>query len=274
MKTAELIERPQFVGEKGSKLYTLQHFPPNAPLAHVVYLPPFGEEMNRSRALVVKQARKFAGRGYSCTVMDFYGTGDSEGELAEASIDLWLQNVVCVANFLRDKNDVPIVLWGVRLGGLLALELAGRFPESFKKLVLWQPVVSGSRFLTQLLRLRIAALAGRGLPPETTSEIRAQLSSGQEVDVAGYTLNDELVTAIEQLSISESMQVSDALIHWFEHVNGAEESLTRPVQKALDTLQALGNEVSLHKFSSAPVWQLQKRHDSPELIELTTELDL
>ena len=47
------------------------------PRAHVIYLPPFTEEMNRCRAIAAEQARRFARQGMSCTLLDFHGTGES-----------------------------------------------------------------------------------------------------------------------------------------------------------------------------------------------------
>lgn len=267
-------EIPEFLGDEGTKLYTLSFVPEAPPKAQIIYIPPFGEEMNRSRALAAEQARAFAASGYACTIMDFLGTGDSQGELEDASLELWLQNIADVADELKSRRDVPCVLWGVRLGGLLTLELARRYPERFSRVLLWSPVVAGTRFVTQLLRLRIAALAGRGMPPETTAEIRESLNAGREVDVAGYPLHAELVSAIESLNIADMTNLGRVSIDWMEYVATQEEPLSRPVQKAFDHLAAQGSEVHLHRFSSAPVWQLQKRHHSPELVTLTSGLVL
>ncbi|MDZ7782423.1 MAG: hypothetical protein U5K56_05590 [Halioglobus sp.] len=71
--------KPGFLGEPGRRHFMLQFVCTGTPKAHIVYLPPFGEEMNRCRAAVAEQARQFAAMGYSCILIDFYGTGDSEG---------------------------------------------------------------------------------------------------------------------------------------------------------------------------------------------------
>ncbi len=63
--------------------------------------------------MVASQARRFAAAGYSCSVLDYFGTGESEGELADASLDEWFGNVVTVVKARLDEVEAPVSLWGV-----------------------------------------------------------------------------------------------------------------------------------------------------------------
>ena len=108
--------RPRFLGEPGEKFFTLQYHGPGEPKAHIVFIPPFGEEMNRCRSLVATQARKFAQAGYHCTLVDFYGTGDSEGVLRDASLDIWRGNIRTTVDLLQREHPCPLVIWGLRGG--------------------------------------------------------------------------------------------------------------------------------------------------------------
>ncbi|NND68268.1 MAG: hydrolase 2, exosortase A system-associated, partial [Halioglobus sp.] len=84
---------PRFHGEPGARFFTLQFRGEGVARGHVVFVPPFVEEMNRCRALVAQQARAFAQQGYLCTLVDFFGTGDCDGDLADATLAHWRGNL-------------------------------------------------------------------------------------------------------------------------------------------------------------------------------------
>ena len=89
---------PFFLDTPEGALHVSLHMPPDARPASgwVVHVPAFAEEMNKSRAMVSRQARALAARGYAVVVPDLYGTGDSAGELREATWALWQRNVEAV----------------------------------------------------------------------------------------------------------------------------------------------------------------------------------
>lgn len=240
----------------------------------MVFLPAFGEEMNRCRALVATQARNFAARGISCTVLDFTGTGDSEGELAQASMEQWEANVHHVIDSRLSECEAPVVLWGFRLGATIALNICSQVSPSPVAAVLWQPVLSGKRFVTQLLRQRVAGLVGKNLPPETTQDIRQKLADGAEVDVGGYLLGGRLIEDIEKLSVDAAQISLGTAVHWFENVDESNVEVSFATQKAISRLSSNGLQVELKMFSDPPIWQLHKRADAPQLLDLTGGLPL
>ena len=93
---------------------------------------------------------------------------------------------------------IPLrILWGLRLGALLAsavVECIHPAPD----LLLWQPVLSGESHLTQFLRLKaVEEMLGQSRQQGVTSRLRSELASGRAVDVAGYTVNSALASAID-----------------------------------------------------------------------------
>jgi exosortase A-associated hydrolase 2 len=263
---------PRFMGEEGEKYFTLQFSCREQPKAHIVFIPPFGEEMNRCRALVSEQARYFAQSGYSCTIMDFYGTGDSQGELQDASLQIWQRNIHLTVETLLREACVPVILWGLRLGAFIALDFAAKSALAIDSILLWQPVVSGERYVTQILRQRVAALASKDLPPETTAGIRKQLAQGQNVEVSGYTIGGQLMADIESLSFAHLGSVCAGKVYWLENVSEAGADLAAGTAKAIEQLKSLQNDVVVHTFSGPQVWQLHKRDSLPELISVTNGL--
>jgi hypothetical protein len=73
---------PAFIDGSGGRLFTL-YFAPDAAVSArggLLFIPPFAEELNRSRHMVVKTARALAAAGWGVLLLDLFGTGDSEGD--------------------------------------------------------------------------------------------------------------------------------------------------------------------------------------------------
>ena len=262
----------RFLGEAGGRFLCLHYQPAVSPAAHIIYIPPFGEEMNRCRALAAAQARQFADAGYSCTIMDLFGTGDSEGELYEASFAIWYENISTLIKTLLRDDDVPVILWGLRLGGLLALDYTRRSSLAIQNIILWQPVTAGKRFVTQMLRQRVASLVGKDLPPETTQQIRQRLEEGENVEISGYTVGGALLRDMEQTDFSAMVNLCPGKIYWLENVSDHEQPASTASRKMIDQLQGQDNNIELHLFADPPLWQLHKRDNAPELLDITGRL--
>src|SRR5207302_2704773 len=121
-----------------------------------LYVPPAADEMNKSRRMASLQARALALLGGTVALLDLRGTGDSEGQHGDATWEGWRADVVCAWHWLRERVPVPSILWGLRLGSLLAAELASQRVIEPAVLLLWQPVVSGRGYFSQWLRLGTA----------------------------------------------------------------------------------------------------------------------
>ena len=271
-KASDITVLPRFMGEEGEKYFTLQFSCPQQPKAHIVFVPPFGEEMNRCRALVSEQARRFARSGYACTIIDLYGTGDSQGELRDASLQIWQRNIHLTLETLQREMSVPLILWGLRLGAFIALDFAAKSALAIDSLLLWQPVIAGERYVTQILRQRVASLASKEGVPETTTEIRKRLAQGESVEVSGYTIGGALMADIESLSLAHLTALCPGKIYWLENVSETGASLATGSLTAIEKLKSLQNDVVAHPFTGPQVWQLHKRDSLPELISITSSL--
>lgn len=262
---------PRFIGEASARYFTTQ-FSSAETKAHIVFIPPFGEEMNRCRSLVASQARSFAAAGYACTLIDFYGTGDSQGELSESSLGIWYDNISRTIEFLKQELDQPVILWGLRLGGLLALDYAAKNPGSIQDIILWQPVNAAKVYVTQMLRQRVASLMVRDLPPETTKEIRQRLDDGEMVEIAGYIVGGVLINDIEAIDVESMSNICSGKIFWLEHVTGAGKEIGVASRRAVDSLSKSGASVEVFTFSDPPIWLIHERDFAPELLATTDSL--
>lgn len=265
---------PRFLGTEGERFFTLQFRPVSEPLAHVVYVPPLAEEMNRCRALVAEQARSFARAGYACTLVDFVGTGDSDGELAKVGLDDWYANLDTTMATLQSEEPLPLTLWGMRLGSLFALDFAARSAMEIRNLLLWQPVTAGKMYVTQVLRQRVASLMVKELPAETTKEIRQRLADGNAVEIAGYTFGGKLLEDIEAIDLGEMSGLCSERVYWLEHVleEGKEPGVA--AARAIEQLRAQNNTIEVHTFCDPQIWQIHERDEAPQLLAATSSLTL
>lgn len=266
-----------FIGDAYPAFF-LQFWPAVPPRAHVVYLPPFGEEMNRCRSLVAAQARQFARDGLSCSIVDFYGTGESQGELCDASLPIWRQNIDDLLERLLQRHQCPVYLWGCRLGALLALDYVSVKPSVCSKFLFWQPVSSGSTFVTQMLRQRSASMMQKGEKAESTAEMKSMLAEGGSLEVAGYTIGGQLMSAIDKLEVASLLQgrlPDDALeVFWLEHTAEEDGVPGAKAARFIGELQNAGAQVVVKTFSGDPVWQLHERGVCDDLLIKTKELAL
>ncbi len=150
----------------------------------VLYVHPFAEEMNRSRRMAALQAKAMASAGYMVLQVDLFGCGDSAGDLADATWESWIANLVEAGAWLSAQAGVALCWWGLRTGALLAAEAAGRIGQPCR-LLLWQPVMLGKQYLQQFLRLRIASELMSGGAEGMMNRLKAQLAEEGAVEIAG-----------------------------------------------------------------------------------------
>ena len=258
-----------FLHAGSGERFCIFHPANGAPLGSILYVHPFAEEMNKSRRMAAQQARAFRARGYSVLQIDLQGCGDSGGDFGEARWELWHDDLALAAAWLATHADGPVHLWGLRLGALLAADHLRQAPHSFAGLLLWQPVISGTQFMTQFLRFRLGAemlsgaAAGKG-----TEQLRAQLAAGAALEIAGYELAPPLASAIERLDLA-ALAPRNVPARWFE-VN-AEGKPSPGLQRAARAWGASGAEVHLHAVRGEPFWSTVEITECQDLIAATSD---
>ena len=258
----------------------------NATLAAVIWTPPPGipvrfavlhvpaafEEMNKARRMVALQARAFASVGGCVVVYDPVGTGDSSGEPADATFAQWRSDAVTMWSFMRGEFPVPAVLWGLRLGALLAASLAEDGTLGASALLLWQPVASGRTFFNQFLRLAAAAeIAGRAGSAPAGASVRLQLEAGAVVEVAGYGVHPNLVAGASALSL-DSIAPPQCAVVWRESTATAPAEVPSVATKTAQRWSDGGARVDLRAVSGPSFWATAEIEESPALIAATSEV--
>lgn len=245
---------------------------PAGPHCHgaIVYVHPFGDEMNKSRRMAARQARALAAAGFGVLQIDLYGCGDSSGDLREASWDGWKNDLAGAIAWLYQRLSRPVSLWGLRLGALLALDYAHTAAQPVAGLILWQPVLSGSAFLTQFLRLRVAGDMLAGGDSAGTPALRAALAAGETLEIGGYELAPTLAAAID--AVEADTLLPTCPVAWFEIVAQAGRPLPARSARLEAAWRARGVALRLQVVSGQPFWATQEITESAHLLAATLDV--
>jgi exosortase A-associated hydrolase 2 len=260
---------PFFLPGATGKLFAL-HFPASVPepaRGGILLLPPFAEELNKSRALIARQARALAAAGYEVLLLDLFGTGDSEGEFAQAEWPVWVDDLRRGVSWLRQRGLSCVHLWAVRAGALFVGDLAECLDPERSQLILWHPVHSGRHFATQLLRLRIAAEA-QSSGTLSTEQLRQELRTRGELEIAGYAINAGMLAALEARTLETALDRAVKRIVWLDVV--AAEGKAPPASAALlGRLRRPDRETCYQSVVGEPFWGTVEIVALPGLIKAT-----
>ncbi|HEY8100302.1 MAG TPA: hydrolase 2, exosortase A system-associated [Burkholderiaceae bacterium] len=239
----------------------------------VIYIHPFGDEMNMSRRMAALQAQAFATQGFAVLQMDLFGCGDSSGEFCDARWDIWKDDIALAQKWLNERHAVPISLWGLRLGGLLALDFAKHAGDAIHTLILWHPVTSSETFLTQFLRLRLAnqMIDDGNEKASGTRALREILAAGTAIEVAGYEIAPAMAAALDALDISTLSPVNKR-VHWIDITADATRPMAPANARTVAIWEQEGIDLTLHRVSCPAFWSAQEVVTSPELLSATASI--
>jgi exosortase A-associated hydrolase 2 len=231
----------------------------------VLLVPPFAEELNKCRRMLALLGQGLAARGVPAVLPDLRGTGDSDGEFADARWGRWLDDLRTVSGWL-ERSGTPVTgLVGLRLGARLALDLAADLP-GLRRVILWQPVFSGRQHLSQFLRLRMAGGLLGGEAGETVATLREALLAGRTLEVAGYDLSPELAADLEALHGPAPVPPAGVPLHCLEVSPGETPTLSRVTADQVARWQAAGVEASGEVLPGESFWSTVEIGTAPALL--------
>jgi pimeloyl-ACP methyl ester carboxylesterase len=150
-----------FFGEKGRQLLGFHHAPTGkAKPTAVLCCHPAPQEYMRSYRAVKNLAEGLSRSGLHALRFDWSGTGDSAGDLRDARLATWQQDLALAAEELLDLSGARrLAIVGLRMGAsVAALACAGPRPLVAEPLVLWDPVVRGAAWLKATERVHLRHL--------------------------------------------------------------------------------------------------------------------
>ena len=202
----------------------------------ILCVPPLLEELNSSRRQMAVQAQQLVNAGLDTFVIDYYGTGDSEGLDHEASFENCLQSLSAAVQWVVSQGYQSVVLWGVRVGALFVAELLKQnAPAVVSGVLFWQPLESGEQWISALQRLqKMSANTG---------------ASDQYFEVAGYQLSDSLLEPVRKFDWREYQSCLSGY--------PLEIVLISPVARSSDrTSQLFSSARAIHQVEGTPFWSI------------------
>ncbi len=204
------MEEAFFFGDAAEPNFAVLHAPKASVPAlgcGIVLCPPIAHEFDFSHRMLAEWARTLANLGFHVLHFDYRGHGDSGGQFAELDLNDFADDIRRAMQILEQRAGVPCGgLTGLRLGAALAAEVwidEGREGP----LLLWEPVLQGTRYLDDLFRALLAKnMAQKSAQRMTRADIRQQISDGQTVIFEGRPISKKLVQSLEQLDLAKSCE--------------------------------------------------------------------
>ncbi|MCS4307431.1 exosortase A-associated hydrolase 2 [Rheinheimera pacifica] len=235
----------------------------------ILVIPPFAEEMNKCRHLINAAMRQLATAGYGCFMLDNYGTGDSEGDLDQASTDTWRDDLYQLLLLLQQQGYQSVSFIAVRFGVLQLFDLLNKHPLPLpvQQLVLWQPVFDVSKFWQQFVRLKVAEAMAVG-NKTSQKELELQLTGGTNIEIAGYPISPLFYHSLLNINSNFPTQLNNVNLHWLE--TSQLDTIALPVQKMREQLQQ-HCQLNYTQLKTEPYWQTAELASAEQLITLTLQ---
>jgi exosortase A-associated hydrolase 2 len=260
---------PRFLEGSAGRIFVVLRVPEGADRC-VLFVPPFGEEMNKSRRQTTVTANALNEAGYASLVVDLFGTGDSHGSFADATWDIWKADVLNAIAWAEDHGLTVDALVATRLGCALAADSLKTVGHDVARTVFWQPIVSGRQMMTQFLRLRVAASMMDDVK-ESVDELKQRLAAGAILTVAGYQLSSALWREIEQVELASRMNRCLGCVKVLEIGRAGKAELTTAAQRLIDTARLQSIAISGRRLEGDPFWATTEIVINPELVQATVD---
>jgi uncharacterized protein len=197
-----------------SDLYATFHAAGGVAKTAVLIVPPFGDERRACTRFLAQFARRLAAAGCDVLRFDLSATGESPGELREASLDRWVADIEAGFCELRKLSSAPRrSALGVRLGANLLMR------TSQADAVLWEPLLDGSKYLDEIVRRKlIKEMKGSGQAANDAASIAAAWDAGDVVDCDGFAISAALASELRTITLAGDLGDTRVQI---AHVSGA-----------------------------------------------------
>jgi alpha/beta superfamily hydrolase len=198
-------EEIHLAGYGESRMFMSTYRPPRPTTLGVVICPAFQSEFTRNYRREVLLARSLAGRGFAVCRFHYWGSGNSQGEIEDMTLDTMVQDAVTAGESLMEKADVErLAFVGTRWGSLIAAQASRGFNGS--PIALWEPVADTSRYFRDLFRMRLIGDLKEGSNQfRTTGAVIKHLKAAGSLDVMGLTVTKQFHDSATNVSLHEAI---------------------------------------------------------------------
>jgi uncharacterized protein len=198
--------REQIVIEnQGQKIFGILHRPVMAePCPAVLICHGFGGHKVGRYRLYVTLAKKLSEQGIASLRIDFRGSGDSEGEFSEMTLEGEVDDTLKALKCLSEHQMIDskrIGLFGRSLGGAVAVIAASQFPY-LKSIGLWAPIYDSSQWQLQWEQLHLSV-----------DQKKQQEMMTVEGQIPGYNFFQQFFSFNMQKNLNQLASMPMLLIH-------------------------------------------------------------
>ncbi len=223
---------------------------PEKTLGHLLFIAPLFEQANQTRHHITRSAINAYQQGLQSIVFDHYGTGDSGGELTDANLALWQQDMLQQLTEIR-VNSAQAIYLSLPLSAVLLL--SDEILTQVDGLMFLQPDFNGKRFVQQFKRLALAAQLTKSDINQVDKSKSAITSESLVIDIAGYQMQPKL---LDELAGQNLNKLTDFHIDcfWFEwQEKSAELSPGRVKQQ--QALADKNSQLFIQEVDDVKFWQ-------------------
>lgn len=223
-------------------LYGVYH-PPSSKSANsaaVLLCPPLGHEQQQTHWAYKQLANRLSKLGFAVLRFDYFGTGNASGSTSEGHIKRWQDDIYLAGETLRQRSGTTqLVTIGLRMGATLSALASARLQPD--QLILWDPVLSGKEYLSELQRLHQIKL-------QRMRRINEFPPQRNPLDLMGYIFSSRLLEEMERLDLTTSpLHYCSQLILFIDEIHA-------PHQQWIQQLRLQGHSPILNTISDAPDW--------------------
>lgn len=223
---------------------------PDKVLAHLVFIAPLFEQANKTRHHITRSALNAYQQGIQSIVFDHYGTGDSAGELIDANLVLWQQDIIQQLKDIAAKSPQAIYL-SLPLSAVLLL--SDQILSLVDGVILLQPDFNGKRFVQQFKRLALAAQLTKNNKTQDDKSTCVETSEQPIIEIAGYQLEAHLLDEISGQSLDKLVDFN-VDCYWFEW-QGKSEELSSGRVKQQQVVGNKSNKLLIQQVDDVKFWQ-------------------
>ncbi|WP_167105451.1 hypothetical protein [Mycobacterium sp. DL592] len=199
-----VVERPTWFGPAESPLFGVAHLPADQKVRGAVLV---CGSLGKDHADTLRGLRllgnELAARGLLVFRFDYLGSGDSSFDQTRAGVvGDWQASVGHAVDYVRESGVSDISAVAVRAGALILDSVLARHP-SISRVVYWDPVGSGQRYLREQTAFFKIAVGNDDVPPGVVSTIGARLAPDAAKEFGGLTLGSD-AGGVDRLVITRS----------------------------------------------------------------------
>lgn len=247
MEATEVV----YFGPDSHRMFGVLHRPSGKARTGIVLCPPYGEEMVASYTHFTRWAKKLSQEGFVVFRFHPYGTGESEGEPANFSLESAKSDTIEAVGYLKTRIHLDRVgLFGLRFGGFVAVQAAAVCQPDF--LVLWSPVVQPKQYCRDLLRMLLTKELVHQQAERvrvTTHALVEELEAGRPVDIMGYDMSPDFYRQMNaNPAFPEACPASDLL--WLARPREGTSAAS-----VVEKWKAKGKNVELQSLDGPAFWE-------------------